>query len=182
MPGLPLGELLKLPSLARARLLVGDPERVVTWVHVVGLPEPAPWVRRGQLVLSTGYAWPREEEALRLFAQRLAQAEPAGVVLAVPQFFEGFPLAALEELARAGVAGLELPWEVPFAQVMEEVLRRLLARQLEVQERVQTLHRALMASVLARKDLSTLPQDFQLHTPQGLEGLNHRSLSSSRLP
>ncbi|RTI01888.1 hypothetical protein CSW23_02745, partial [Thermus scotoductus] len=24
------------------------------------------------------------------------------------------------------------------------------------------------------QELSTLPQDFQLHTPQGLEGLNHR--------
>lgn len=155
MPGLPLDELLRLPTLSRARPLAGDLGRLVTWVHVVDVPEPTPWVREGQLVLSTGYAWPREEGALRLFARALARAGPAGVVLAVPQFFENFPGAALEVLAQEGVAVLELPWEVPFAQVVEEVLRRLLARQLEVQERVQVLHRALMASLLAREDLAS---------------------------
>ncbi|WP_018112374.1 PucR family transcriptional regulator [Thermus igniterrae] len=152
--GLPLEDLLALPSLARARLLAGDARRPVSWVHVVDLPEPAPWVRPGQLLLSTGYAWPREEEALRRFAQALAAREPAGVALAVPQFFAHFPQAALEVLGQRGVAVLELPWEVPFAQVTEEVLKRLLARQLEVQERVQTLHRALMQAVLRREDMA----------------------------
>ncbi len=155
MSGIPLIQLLALPALSQARLLAGDPSRPVTWVHVVDLPEPAPWVRRGQLLLSTGYAWPREEGALRRFAEGLAAAEPAGVALAVPQFFERFPEPALEVLAAAGVAALELPWEVPFAQVTEEVLKRLLARQLEVQERVQTLHRALMAALLDREDLAS---------------------------
>ncbi|WP_117236910.1 PucR family transcriptional regulator [Thermus sediminis] len=155
MPGLPLAELLQLPSLARARLLAGDPGRRVSWVHVVDLPEPAPWVRPGQLVLTTGYAWPRETSALRRFAQELAVAEPAAIALAVPQFFEAFPEPVLSVLAQAGVAVLELPWEIPFAQVSEEVLRRLLAQQLEVQKRAQTLHRALMAALLEREDLAS---------------------------
>jgi purine catabolism regulator len=51
MSGLPLAELLGLPSLSRARLLAGDPWRRMGWVHVVDVPEPAPWVRPGQLVL-----------------------------------------------------------------------------------------------------------------------------------
>jgi imidazolonepropionase-like amidohydrolase len=41
MSGLPLAELLGLPSLSRARLLAGDPWRRVGWVHVVDVPEPA---------------------------------------------------------------------------------------------------------------------------------------------
>ncbi|MDM7324252.1 MAG: PucR family transcriptional regulator [Thermus sp.] len=156
MPGLPIGELLGLPTLSRARVLGGDLAKEVSWVHVVDLPDPAPWVGRGHLVLSTGYAWPREERQLRVFAEALAEREPAGVVLAVPQFFEHFPERILEVLGRRGVVILELPWEVPFAQVTEEVLRKLLARQLEVQERVQALHRALMQAVLEREDLETL--------------------------
>jgi hypothetical protein len=80
--------------------------------------------------------------------------EPAAVALAVPQFFETFPEPALSVLARAGVAALELPWEIPFAQVSEEVLRRLWAQQLEVEKRAQSLHRALMAALLEREDLA----------------------------
>jgi purine catabolism regulator len=155
MSGLPLAELLGLPSLSRARLLAGDPWRRVSWVHVVDVPEPAPWVRPGQLVLTTGYAWPRKAPALRRFAEELAAAEPAAIALAVPQFFETFPEPALSVLARAGVAALELPWEIPFAQVSEEVLRRLLAQQLEVEKRAQSLHRALMAALLEREDLAS---------------------------
>lgn len=156
MTGLALEELLRLPALSRARVLGGDLARRVSWVHVVDLPEPAPWVRPGQLVLTTGYAWPRKPGSLEAFARTLAEREPAGVVLAVPQFFERFPEVALEVLVEKGVAALELPWEIPFAQVTEEVLRKLLARQLEVQERVHALHRALMQAVLGREDLETL--------------------------
>jgi Regulator of polyketide synthase expression len=149
MSGLPLAELLGLPSLSRARLLAGDPRRRVGWVHVVDVPEPDPWVRPGQLVLTTGYAWPRKAPALRRFAEELA-AGSAAIALAVPQFLETFPEPALSVLARAGVAALELPWEIPFAQVSEEVLGRLLAQQLEVEKRAQSLHRALMAALLER--------------------------------
>ncbi|MCS7218549.1 MAG: PucR family transcriptional regulator [Thermus sp.] len=175
--GLPLEELLTLPALARARLLGGDPRRRVSWVHVVDLPDPGPWVRPGQLVLTTGYAWPREEGALRGFAQGLAERGPAAVALAVPQFFERFPQAALEVLVPRGIAALELPWEVPFAQVTEEVLRHLLARQLSLQERVQTLHRALMQSVLDREDLGAFLQRLSqllgrpVHLAQAPQGL-----------
>ncbi len=79
--------------------------------------------------------------------------EPAAIALAVPQFFETFPEPALSVLARAGVAALELPWEIPFAQVSEEVLKRLLPQQLEVEKRAQSLHRALMAALLERAGL-----------------------------
>jgi hypothetical protein len=64
----------------------------VGWVHVVDVPEPAPWVRPGQLVLTTGYAWPRKAPALRRFAEELA-AGSAAVAPAVPQFLDLFPSA-----------------------------------------------------------------------------------------
>ena len=69
-------------------------------------------------------------------------------------WYETFPEPALSVLARAGVAALELPWEIPFAQVSEEVLRRLLAQQLEVEKRARSLHRALMAALLERAGLA----------------------------
>jgi predicted amidohydrolase YtcJ len=80
MSGLPLAELLGLPSLSRARLLAGDPWRRVGWVHVVDVPEPAPWVRPGQLVLTTGYAWPRKAPALERAGLALAFSSDAPVV------------------------------------------------------------------------------------------------------
>lgn len=153
MSGLPLAELLGLPSLSRARLLAGDPWRRVSWVHVVDVPEPAPWVRPGQLVLTTGYAWPRKAPALRRFAEELAAAEPAAIALAVPQFFEIFPEPALSVLARAGLA-LAFSSDAP---VVREVspLKGALAAGRPLMGRGIPLERALF--YYTRPEASALP-------------------------
>jgi purine catabolism regulator len=153
MSGLPLAELLGLPSLSRARLLAGDPWRRVSWVHVVDVPEPAPWVRPGQLVLTTGYAWPRKAPALRRFAEELAAAEPAAIALAVPQFFETFPEPALSVPARAGLA-LALSSDAPVVQEVSP-LKGALAAGRPLMGRGIPLERALF--YYTRPEASALP-------------------------
>jgi imidazolonepropionase-like amidohydrolase len=125
----------------------------VSWVHVVDVPEPAPWVRPGQLVLTTGYAWPRKAPALRRFAEELAAAEPAAIALAVPQFFEIFPEPALSVLARAGLA-LAFSSDAP---VVREVspLKGALAAGRPLMGRGIPLERALF--YYTRPEASALP-------------------------
>ena len=119
-----------LPSLSRARLLAGDPWRRVGWVHVVDVPEPAPWVQPGQLVLTTGYAWPRKAPALRRFAEKLA-AGSAAVAPAVPQFLDLFPSAhhawQLSQEPFAGapmLAWASMGWHETFPEPALSVLAR----------------------------------------------------------
>src|SRR5579862_5837588 len=91
-------EVLTLPVLEHSRVVAGQAglEREVQWVHIVDLPDPLPWVQPGQLLLTTGYAWPREEAAQRALIRALAERNLAGVALAVPHFFEHFSQAAHE--------------------------------------------------------------------------------------
>ena len=60
-------EALKLASLRSARVIAGEAgiDRVVRWTHVVDLPDLAPWVRPGQLLLTTGLSWPKAESSQR---------------------------------------------------------------------------------------------------------------------
>ena len=126
-----LSEALQFEALRRAQVVAGGGSlsRAVRWVHVVDLPDPAAWVRPGMLLLTTGYAWPRAEAAQRALARALAEREIAAVGLAVPQFFEHFPAAMRAEAERAGLPLIEIPWEVPFAQIAEELLQALVVDQ-----------------------------------------------------
>ena len=61
-------EALAVESLRTAEVVAGSGglEREVRWAHVIDMPDPAPWVRPGQLLLTTGFAWPTGEGLLLL--------------------------------------------------------------------------------------------------------------------
>lgn len=153
-----LSDALQFEALRRASVVAGAAGlgRAVRWVHVVDLPDPAAWVRPGMLLLTTGYAWPRGEEELRAMARGLAARGIAAVGLAVPQFFEHFPGAMRDEAERAGLPLIEIPWEVPFAQIAEELLQALVVDQYRQIERLEATHRALTRAAVEAESLQDL--------------------------
>jgi purine catabolism regulator len=142
---LKLSEILEADSLASARIVAGRDglEAEVKWSHVVDLPEPLPWVRPGDLLLTTGYSWPKEALEERRLVRQLAAAGVSAIALAVPRFVEAFSDAACDEADRSGLPLLEIPWAVPFAGIMEELHRKIMAEPLRAIERSEAIHRAL---------------------------------------
>ncbi|GGN47044.1 PucR family transcriptional regulator ligand-binding domain-containing protein [Deinococcus daejeonensis] len=139
-------DALKLASLCGAReVLPGEQTREVMLAHVVDVPEAPRWVTPGAFLLSTGLSWPRDPAALRVLGEDLAACEPAAVVLAVPHFFAAFPA----DRAARGIPTLELPCEVPFARVVQEVHAHILREQADVLRRSERIHRALTRAALS---------------------------------
>ena len=151
-------DVLELPCLVGARLIAGDAvlDRDVRWVHVIDNPDAATWARPGQFVLTTGYAWPRDDDGLRRLFRSLAAAEVPAVGLAVPQFFEGFPPVVVRLAVELEMILLEVPWEVPFAQVTQEVHTAILGEQARVIERSEAIHRALTRAATSAASLDAL--------------------------
>lgn len=50
---------------------LGGVDREVRWAHVVDIPDPLPWVSAGQLLLTTGFAWPTAAEEQRRLVRDL---------------------------------------------------------------------------------------------------------------
>ena len=151
-------DLLELETLRRARVVAGSCglDREVRWVHVVDVPNPLPWVKPRQLVLTTGYAWPHDAASLRCLVQSLAGEGVSAVGMAVPQFFESVPPAVREAAEGLCLPVLEIPWEIPFAQISEEALRRILAEQYEVMRQSEDVHRKLTRAAIELRSLQEL--------------------------
>ncbi|MDE2481110.1 MAG: PucR family transcriptional regulator ligand-binding domain-containing protein [bacterium] len=141
-----LAEVLALPAFASATVVAGAEhlEREITWSHVVDMPDPMPWVRPGFLLLTTGFSWPKGEEAQRRQVADLAAREIAGVVLAVPRYVTHFSEAERDQANVSGLPLIEIPFEVPFAQLTEQLHRALMAEPYTIIERAEQIHRALM--------------------------------------
>jgi len=122
----------------------------VRWVHMVDHPEIAAWVKPGYLLLSTGFNWPRDDDGGKRLICALRDRELAGVVLAVPHFLDHFPESSLSAANEVGLPLLELPWDIPFSTITEEIHANIIRHQSEIIERSEEIHRSLTnAAVMA---------------------------------
>jgi len=185
--------LLELAILRDARVVAGADHlrRAVRVVAAVDHPQPLPFVRADQLVLTTGYAWPRTPYEQRLLIKGLAGRGVAAVGVAVPQYIDRVPAAANEEAERQGLPMLEIPWEIPFSELTLElnsaIFReqyRVIEQQLRAIQQSERIHRTVTRAAMdvgSLEDLagslgSLLGRDVAFEDAQGqLLGVYARS-------
>jgi PucR family transcriptional regulator, purine catabolism regulatory protein len=114
----------------------------VRWVHSTELLDPTPWLRGGELLLTTGLqlmgAKPQRE-----FVERLAEHEIAGLGFGTGFVHKKLPAAILGAARKRGFPLFEVPYELPFIAVTERVFAQLL------NERYELLQRNMAGDVLA---------------------------------
>jgi purine catabolism regulator len=117
-------------------------QATVRWVHSTELLDPTPWLRGGELLLSTGLqlsgAKPQRE-----FVELLASHEIAGLGFGTGFVHKKIPAAILNTARKLGFPLFEVPYELPFIAVTERVFAQLL------NERYELLQRNMAGDVLA---------------------------------
>lgn len=151
-------DVLALAALRDARVVAGEAglDRPVLWSHVVDMPDPAPWVPEGYFLLTTGYGWPKTSHAQTKLIAALAAGGIAGVGLAVPRYIGAFSPEERDAADRVFLPLVEIPFEVPFARVTEELHRAIAAEPYRVIERAEQIHRALMRAASREATLDDL--------------------------
>ena len=146
--------------LGKARVVAGEKglSREISWAHIVDMPDVLSWVGPGQFLLTTGYAWPRDESGQRMLIRALAEQNLAGIGLAVPRFFDRFPAAFCDEANRLNLPLLEIPWEIPFSLITEELHTAILAEQSRLIEQSEIIHRTLTRAATEASSLQDLAQ------------------------
>ncbi|MGR3893383.1 PucR family transcriptional regulator [Pseudomonas sp. 1176_21] len=153
-----LATALEQTSLSQATVVAGRQclDRDLAWVHIVDHPDIFNWLKKGDLLLTTGYNWPQDPQKCRDMVRRLAELGLAGVVMAVPHFHEHFPQAAIEEADRCCFPLLELPWEVAFSDITQQVLEQIINFQTRIIRRSDLIHRMLTRAAIEADNLQSL--------------------------
>jgi purine catabolism regulator len=122
MGALRVEDLVRTSGL-QLRVLAGGAglHRPVAWAHVSELEDPTPWLLGAELIMTTGIGVPRTAARQRAYLERLHDAGVAALVLSahlrVPPLRPAF-LATADDRA---MPVLELPLQVPFIAVAQEV-------------------------------------------------------------
>lgn len=95
----------------------------VAWVHSSDLPDPAPWLEPGQLLLSDGaqFAGDRSERFAQDYVARLADRGLVGLALSEGIVHDRIPDAVVDACRAHGLPLLSVPRRTPFIAVIRYV-------------------------------------------------------------
>jgi PucR family transcriptional regulator, purine catabolism regulatory protein len=112
------------------------------WVHITELVDPTPWLKGGELLLTTGIQL-KGPKVQRELIERLAEHEIAGLGFGVGFAHKKLPAALVGAARKRGFPVFEVPYELPFIAITERVFAQL------VDERYELLQRSMAGDVLA---------------------------------
>ncbi len=127
----------------------------VRWVHSTELPDPTPWLKGGELLLTTGIQL-NGPKSQRELVDRLADHDIAGLGFGTGFAHRRLPAALVAAARRREFPLFEVPYELPFIAITERAFAQLL------DERYELLQRTMVGDVLAEVLTGHLyPEDLQ---------------------
>ena len=151
---------MKLAPLQRARVVAGAAglDRLVSQVNVMEVPDILPWVKPGQLLLTTAYPLRDERAALSALVPGLAERGLAGFAIKPARYIEAIPPVMVEAAERLAFPLIELPPEASFDEVINAVLGSILNIQAVRLERSAAIHDRFTRIVLSGGGLREIAQ------------------------
>jgi DNA-binding PucR family transcriptional regulator len=142
-------DILQIPRMA-LRLVAGESEtgRPIRWVHVSELEDPTPWLKGGELLLTTGMGVGATPAKQRAYLKRLGDAGLAGLGFGLGFSHDKVPRAIVTAAEHAAFPVFEVPYPVPFIAITEAVFTRILAEQYDVLQRAVDAEHVLTRAVM----------------------------------
>ena len=179
-----LAQVLALPALAAGRpRVVTATDRLdvgVRWAHVAEIPEIAPLLRGGELVLTTGIGLPTDDAGRVAFLRALAGVPVAAVAVELGRVFvDRLPAAMVREAEALRLPLVELRTEVAFVEVTEAVHAVVLDAQLAELRATQLVHETFTEMSVEGADPEQVVRQVarMAHTGVVLENLAHQVLA-----
>ncbi|MGO9490584.1 MAG: PucR family transcriptional regulator [Solirubrobacteraceae bacterium] len=127
----------------------------VRWVHSTELPDPTPWLKGGEVLLTTGLQL-EDARLQREFVEHLAEHDIAALGFGTGFSHRRLPPALVTAARRRGFPLFEVPYELPFIAITERAFAQLL------DERYELLQRTMVGDLLAEALSGHLyPEDLQ---------------------
>ena len=118
-------------------------------MHVSELADPTPFLEGGELLLTTGLALPADDDGIRAYVRRLADAGVAalglGTGLGIPQV----PAVLVAAADAHGLAVLEVPRQTPFIALSRTVASALAAEEYAAVARTSAVQQELTRAAVA---------------------------------
>jgi PucR family transcriptional regulator, purine catabolism regulatory protein len=162
---LTVGDVLKLDIMKNSRVITGRNllnERHVQWISAIEMPVEN-FVRKNEVVLSTAVGCGHDLDLFKKFVQDIIESEASALVIALGRFIFDIPKEIIELAESENFIIIEIPWEIRFADIIEEVMRELNDIQYKEREKSEKVQQELLKLILKETDLNQILNFIQKH-------------------
>jgi purine catabolism regulator len=110
---LTVADALQLPAFARSQVVAGNGglHNIVSWVHVMGVPDAARWLNGGELLLTTYINLPQDHAGQRAYMEALVAKGVAAMALSVGNVIDHAPAHLRDTADRSNFPLIEIPYD-----------------------------------------------------------------------
>lgn len=138
---LSLAEALTIPPLHQCEMIAGTQglSRTIISVNSFDAPDVMRWLKTGDLVLTTGYIFLNNEQALTSLVYDLAERNCAGLGIKTAHFPNSLPQEMILAANMLAFPIFLIPNELSIADLIQTVLRELLTPQTNTETNLQNI-------------------------------------------
>ncbi|HEX5159287.1 MAG TPA: PucR family transcriptional regulator ligand-binding domain-containing protein [Ktedonobacterales bacterium] len=176
-------QALAMEVFAGSRVVAGKDglDREIRWAHPVDIPHASEWVRGGELLLTTFYGLRDDPEAQIHLCAELADKGLAGMVVAIGGYLDAVPDAIRSAADAARFPIIEMPWDVPFEDVVRAISEQIINEQYQLYKQSLSIHGSLTRLVLDGGSLQDVAQELckLLQRPVEIDDLSFSVLAAA---
>jgi purine catabolism regulator len=183
---LTIHQLREMPLLAESSLVAGASglDREILWAAVVDIPQADDWVRADELLLTTFYGLREDVAGQVRLVRQLIEKRVAGMIVATGAYVMSIPDEVRCVADTAGFPILEMPWHIPFEDIVRVVSEYSLNDQYLLYKQSLAIHRALTRLVLEGGSLQDVAHELcaLLRRPVEIDDLSFAVLAEATGP
>lgn len=162
---LTIERILNYEIMEKAEIASGNrnlDSRLVEWVSVIEMPVEN-FVRKNEVVLTTAIGCNNDVAVLTAFVQDIIDSEATALMIAMGRYVFDIPKEIIELAEKHDFLIIELPWEVRFANIVEEVMKDINNKQQKEREKSEKVQQELLKLILNDANLNRISKFIQKH-------------------
>lgn len=126
--GITVKEVLKIDSLKNCKVIAGNNglDRVIEYVDIFEVPDIINWLRRGLMLLTTGYATKEDPNYLVNIIESMAENNCAALFIKDSRFLHGIPQSMIDKANELSFPVILIPNEVPYIEITHPIMNHIL--------------------------------------------------------
>ncbi|MDQ6600516.1 PucR family transcriptional regulator [Bacillus salipaludis] len=156
--GLLVNDILQLEIMKDAMVVAGEDlvqEKEVQWVSAMEMPVES-FVRKNEFVLTTAIGCGQNVKEFEKFVQDVIDSEASALAVALGRHIFEIPNEVIEKAHQNHLILIELPWELRFSDIIEEVMLQLNDVNYKESRRSEKVQQELLNLILTETGLTCI--------------------------
>ncbi len=148
--GITVRQALEVDVLRAARVVAGHQglDHVISFVNIMEVPEVTRWMKGGELLVTSGFAFKNNSEECRKLIFDLAAKGVAAFGIKPGQYLSSIPEDMMKWADEVGLPLIEIPQDLPYMDFMVPIYEILIGDQVARLKKSEQIHNQLLEIVL----------------------------------